>query len=47
MTKCIELTDDLPATPLLAGDTAKVLDALTLNEVPMGKQSENSVNSED
>jgi len=37
----------LPVAPLLAGDTAKVLDALTQNEMPMGKQSENSVNSED
>ena len=36
----------LPVAPLLAGDTAKVLAALTQNEVPMGKQSENSVNSE-
>ncbi|MEI6784519.1 MAG: hypothetical protein WCQ21_26805 [Verrucomicrobiota bacterium] len=47
MTKCIELTADLPVAPLLAGDTAKVLDALTQNEGPMGKQSETSVNSED
>ena len=37
----------LPATPLLAGGTAKVLAALTQNEVPMGKQSENSVNRTD
>jgi len=37
----------LPVAPLLAGDTAKVLDALTQNEMPMGKQSENSVNSEE
>ena len=29
MTKCIELTADLPVAPLLAGDTAKVLAALT------------------
>ena len=28
----------LPVAPLLAGYTAKVLDALTQNEVPMGKQ---------
>jgi hypothetical protein len=31
----------------LAGDTAKVLAALAQNEMPMGKQSENSVVSED
>jgi Uma2 family endonuclease len=37
----------LPVAPLLAGDTAKVLDALTQNEVPTGKQSENSVVKED
>ncbi|MEI6786581.1 MAG: hypothetical protein WCQ21_37375 [Verrucomicrobiota bacterium] len=37
----------LPATPLLAGGTAKVLAALTQNKVPMGKLPENSVNSED
>jgi hypothetical protein len=37
----------LPVAPLLAGDTAKVLAALTQNEVPMGKQSENSVVKED
>ena len=36
----------LPVASLLAGDTAKVLAALTQNEVPMGKQSEKSVNSE-
>lgn len=47
MTKCIELTADLPVTPLLAGDTAKVLAALTQNEVPMRKQSETSGSSED
>jgi hypothetical protein len=33
----------LPVAPLLAGDTAKVLAALTQNEMPMGKQSENIV----
>ena len=32
MTKCIELTADLPLAPLLAGDTAKVLAALTGHE---------------
>jgi len=37
----------LPVAPLLAGDTANVLAALTQNEVPMGKQSENSVVKED
>jgi hypothetical protein len=37
----------LPAAPLLAGGTAKVLAALTQNKVPMGKLPENSVNSED
>ena len=37
----------LPAAPLLAGDTAKVLAAVTQDEMPMGKQSENSVVKED
>ena len=37
----------LPVAPLLAGDTAKVLAALAQNEMPMGKQSENSVVNED
>jgi hypothetical protein len=37
----------LPVAPLLAGDTAKVLAALTQNEVPMGKQAKNSVVKED
>ena len=37
----------LPVAPLLAGDTAKVLAALTQNEVPTGKPSENSVVKED
>ena len=37
----------LPVAPLLAGDTAKVLATLTQNEVRVGKQSENSVNSKD
>jgi len=31
----------------LAGNTAKVLAALTQNEMPIGKQSENSVVKED
>ena len=43
MTKCIELTADLPVTPLLAGGTAKVLDALTQNEVPVGKVTVHSL----
>jgi hypothetical protein len=34
MTKCIELTADLPGTPLLAGDTAKVLLHLRLQHDP-------------
>ena len=33
MTKCIELTADLPVAPLLAGDTAQVLAALTGHEL--------------
>ena len=37
----------LPVAPPLAGETAKVLAALAQNEMPMGKQSENSVVNED
>jgi Uma2 family endonuclease len=37
----------LPVAPMLAGDTAKFLAALAQNEMPMGKQSENSVVNED
>ncbi len=37
----------LSVAPLLAGDAAKVLATLTQNEVRVGKQSENSVNSKD
>jgi hypothetical protein len=47
MTKCIELTADLPVAPLLAGDTAQVLAALTGHEPLNRKPPETSVNSED
>ncbi len=36
----------VPIAPLLAGDTANVLAALTQKQVPMGEHSENSVNRE-
>ncbi len=47
MTKCIELTADLPVASLLAGDTAKVLAALTGPKPLNTKPPETSVKSED
>ena len=47
MTKCIELTADLPLTPLLVGDTAKVLVILTGPEPLNTKPPVTSVKSED
>ncbi|MCX6930635.1 MAG: hypothetical protein NT154_46630 [Verrucomicrobia bacterium] len=47
MTKCIELTADLPVAPLLAGDTAKVLAALMGPEPLNKKPPETGVTSQD
>jgi hypothetical protein len=47
MTKCIELTADLPVAPLLAGDTAKVLAALTGHEPLNRKSPETGVKRDD
>ena len=46
MTKCIELTADLPVAPLLAGDTAKVLAAFMGPEPLNTKPPEISARSE-